>query len=130
MSVRLGILGFAHAHVGMYCAEWRKRDDMQFVAGWDHDVARAQKSGIAVAVSVADVLARVDAVAIGAETSRHAELVEQAAAAGKAIVLQKPLALTLPEADCGSSEKGRRAVHTGVADARGSAKFADETIAA
>ena len=36
---------------------------------------------------------------ITAETSRHAELVEQAAAAGKAIILQKPIALTLAEAD-------------------------------
>jgi predicted dehydrogenase len=44
----------------------------------------------------------VDAVVIGAETSLHAEMVEMAAAgggAGKAIVLQKPMALTLEEAE-------------------------------
>ena len=99
MSVRLGILGFAHGHVGMYIAEWRKTGAVELVAGWDHDVERAKKSGIPVANSVADVLGQVDAVIITAETSRHADLVEQAAAAGKAIVLQKPLALTLPEAD-------------------------------
>src|SRR5690606_35068570 len=40
-----------------------------------------------------------DALVIGAETSLHAALVEQATAAGKAIVLQKPLALTMAEAD-------------------------------
>jgi len=47
------------------------------------------------------LLARPDiaAVVITAETSRHADLVEQAAAAGKAIILQKPIALTLAEAD-------------------------------
>ena len=39
------------------------------------------------------------AVVIGAETSRHADLVEAAAAAGKTIILQKPLALTMDEAD-------------------------------
>ena len=39
------------------------------------------------------------AVVIAAETSLHAELVEQAAAAGKMIALQKPMALTLPQAD-------------------------------
>jgi len=99
MSLRLGFLGFAHGHIGMYIGEWRKRDDVQLVAGWDHDVERAKKSGIPVANSVADVLAQVDAVIIASETSRHAEHVEQAAAAGKAIVLQKPLALTLAEAD-------------------------------
>ena len=43
--------------------------------------------------------ADVDAVVIAAETSLHAELVEKAAAAGKAIVLQKPISLTLAEAD-------------------------------
>ena len=37
----------------------------------------------------------VQAVVIGAETAYHADLVEQAAAAGKAIVLQKPLAAFL-----------------------------------
>ena len=99
MTTRIGILGFAHAHIGMYIAEWRKTDAVQLVAGWDHDVERAKKSGIPVANSVADVLRQVDAVIITAETSRHADLVEQAASAGKAIILQKPLALTLPEAD-------------------------------
>lgn len=99
MSIKLGILGFAHGHVGMYIAEWRKRADVELVAGWDHDVERAKKSGIPAAGSVADVVTRVDAVVIAAETSMHAELVEQAAAAGKAIVLQKPMALTLAQAD-------------------------------
>ena len=99
MSVRLGVLGFAHGHIGMYMAEWRKTGAVELIAGWDHDVERAKKSGIPVANSVADVLGQVDAVIITAETSRHADLVEQAAAAGKAIILQKPLALTLAEAD-------------------------------
>jgi len=38
-------------------------------------------------------------VIITAETNRHAPLVEQAAAAGKDIILYKPLALTMDEAD-------------------------------
>jgi predicted dehydrogenase len=41
----------------------------------------------------------IDAVVIGAETSLHADMVELAAAAGKAIVLQKPMALSMEEAD-------------------------------
>lgn len=105
MSVRLGILGFAHAHVGMYCTEWRKMSDVQVVAGWDHDATRAEKArehhGVKLESSADALLAYkdVDAVVIGAETSMHAELVEQAAAAKKTIVLQKPFALTLAEAD-------------------------------
>lgn len=99
MTIRLGILGFAHTHVHTYCTEWRQTGAVQLVAGWDHDAARAQKSGLATTGSVAELLARVEAVVIAAETSRHADLVEQAAAAGKAIILQKPLALTLAEAE-------------------------------
>ncbi len=41
----------------------------------------------------------IDAVVIASETARHADLVEQAATAGKAVILQKPIALTLAEAD-------------------------------
>ncbi len=107
MKPQFGILGFAHGHVGMYCGEWKAmpRDRVQLVAGWDHDVSRATKSctqfGLEREESVASLLKRsdVNAVVIGAETSMHADLVEQAAAAGKAIVLQKPMSLTLADAD-------------------------------
>ena len=51
--------------------------------------------------SVKDLLVcpGLDAVIIGAETSLHADLVEAAAAARKRIILQKPLCLTMAEAD-------------------------------
>jgi predicted dehydrogenase len=104
--LNVGILGWAHGHVGMYCARWRERPEfgIRVAAGWDHDGARAEAArgqGVEVCGSPAELLARPDipAVVIGAETSLHAGLVEEAAAAGKAIVLQKPLSLTLPEAD-------------------------------
>jgi predicted dehydrogenase len=105
-EVNVGILGFAHGHVGTYCGRWRERAELgvRVVAGWDHDAARlasaCQTQQIEAAPSVEALLGRdIGAVVIGAETNRHAELVEQAAAAGKAIVLQKPLALTMAEAD-------------------------------
>jgi predicted dehydrogenase len=105
--ISIGILGFAHGHVGMYCARWRDRPELgvRVAAGWDHDSARlaanAQKAALEPCAAPEALLARPDvqAVVIGAETVRHAELVEQAAAAGKAIVLQKPAALTLADAD-------------------------------
>jgi predicted dehydrogenase len=105
--IRTAILGFAHAHVGMYVARWREQPQLgvQVVAGWDPDAARAeascQKHGLEKAADLAELLRRpdVEAVVIGSETSMHAELVEQAARAGKKIVLQKPLCLTLDEAD-------------------------------
>jgi len=91
----------------MYCERWRARPEwgVRVAAGWDRDPARlaeaAAKHGVDACGTAGALLARADipAVLIAAETAFHAELVEQAAAAGKAIVLQKPLALTLAEAD-------------------------------
>jgi predicted dehydrogenase len=105
--VRTAILGFAHAHVDTYCTLWREKPELgvRLMAGWDSDAARASANGakhrVAVEPTPAALLARpdVDAVVIGSETAFHAALVEQAAAAGKTIVLQKPLALTREEAD-------------------------------
>jgi predicted dehydrogenase len=107
MSIGVGILGFAHGHVNAYCTQWQKRPefDIKVTAGWDHDATRLetanQSFGIQSCQSEDELLARgdVQAVVIAAETSLHADLVEKAAAAGKTIVLQKPLALTMAQAD-------------------------------
>ena len=107
MAFGVGILGFAHGHVEAYCRRWRDRPDMgvTVVAGWDHDSPRlaacAERIGCDAVADVAALLARPDVqgVVIGSETSRHAALVVEAARAGKAIVLQKPMALTLEQAD-------------------------------
>lgn len=107
MPLNIGVLGFAHGHVGGYLGTWREHPEygVTAVAGWDHDAERLQQAaeqhGIDGAASADALLARADiaAVVIAAETAYHADLVERAAAAGKAIVLQKPLALTLAEAD-------------------------------
>ena len=103
----VGILGFAHGHVGIYCARWQEQPELgvRVVAGWDHDKSRLSTNCASFALEAADsveaLLGRSDiaAVVIASETSIHADLVEQAAAAGKAIVLQKPVALTMEQAD-------------------------------
>ncbi|MDQ3439574.1 MAG: Gfo/Idh/MocA family oxidoreductase, partial [Planctomycetota bacterium] len=105
MPINIAILGFAHGHVGLYCDEWRKMpgQTVRIATGWDHDAARlatsAEKLGCVACQSPAAAMDGCDAVIIGAETSMHAELVELAAAAGKPIILQKPLALTMEQAD-------------------------------
>jgi len=107
MTVQVGILGFAHGHVNAYCARWAADEDMgvTVTCGWDHDGARlvraAEQHEIDACESAAALLARDDvaAVVIAAETAHHADLVEQAARAGKAIICQKPLAVTLEQAD-------------------------------
>ena len=107
MSIKVGILGFAHGHVVAYMNEWRDKPELgvSVVAGWDHDADRLKQNAEAHGFQSCDTaqilldMPGIDAVVITSETSLHANLVEQAAAAGKAIILQKPLALTLAEAD-------------------------------
>lgn len=107
MTAGIGILGFAHGHVNAYCRRWLDEPGhgVKATAGWDHDVERLAEAvrnlDVAPCKTPEELLARddVSAVAIAAETSRHADLVELAAAAGKPVVLQKPIALTMREAD-------------------------------
>lgn len=107
MAVNIGILGLAHGHVNSYLTRWREDAgyDIAAVAAWDHDAGRLAKGaetfGFEPCATAAELLARPDirGVFVAAETSLHADLVVQAAAAGKMIALQKPMALTLPEAD-------------------------------
>jgi predicted dehydrogenase len=107
MAVNIGILGLAHGHVNGYLSTWRDQPELGVaaVAAWDADAGRltqgVEQFGFQGMDSAAALLARADisGVVIASETAYHADLVEQAAVAEKAIVLQKPLALTLAEAD-------------------------------
>lgn len=107
MSIQIGVLGAAHGHVNGYLQQWKEHPEygVTATAVWDHDAGRltqaAEQHGLARCETADALLARPDvqAVVVAAETSLHADLVEQAARSGKAIILQKPIALTLPEAD-------------------------------
>lgn len=107
MTKNVGILGFAHGHVMAYGGAWVRNPDMgiKITVGWDHDRARldncaAQLGGFMKAETVDELLKTdIDAVVISSETSFHAGLVEAAAAAGKAIICYKPMALTMEQAD-------------------------------
>ncbi|KPK42097.1 MAG: hypothetical protein AMK72_14645 [Planctomycetes bacterium SM23_25] len=105
MTLGIGIISMAHGHAGAYAQEIRQMDDAAVVAVWDDDAERGRKGGdSAGAEFVPDLeamLGRQDvrAVIIGSPTSRHADHVEAAAAAGKDILLQKPMALTLADCD-------------------------------
>ena len=103
--MNLGVIGFAHGHVDMYASEIQQMDDARVAWGWDHDARRGaercQQHGCEFAPDLDALLARQDlsGVIIGAETSMHADLAEAAAGAGKDILLQKPMALTLEDCD-------------------------------
>ncbi|MHC1696366.1 MAG: Gfo/Idh/MocA family protein [Eubacteriales bacterium] len=107
MSVNVGVLGFAHGHVMSYGRKWKDNPELgvTLVAGWDENKDRLKQSaealGIEQIASCEEMLARddIEAVVISSETAFHADLVEKAAAAKKKIILYKPMALTLRQAD-------------------------------
>ena len=104
-KLRVGVLSHAHGHVGMYCQILRDYDDADVVACWDDNPERgraaAQQYGFEYRDTPQAIVgdSRIDAVMIGIETHRHADMVELAAGAGKHILLQKPMATTLADCD-------------------------------
>lgn len=105
--MKIGILGFAHGHVGVYCTKWLEHPeyDIQLARAWDENPTRLEENASKFNIEKGEcpycVLndPEIEAVVIASETSKHVEYVEMAAEAGKKIIVQKPLALTMAEAD-------------------------------
>ena len=104
-SIGVGVLSLAHGHIQSYCGEIQGFGDADVISCWDDDETRgraaAERYGMAYVADPRAVVEddRVHAVMIGVETNRHAEMVRLAAHAGKHILLQKPMALTLDDCD-------------------------------
>jgi predicted dehydrogenase len=107
-QIGIGILSFAHGHANVYCqmmADQVKFPDVKLISAWDDNLTRGatstQRYGIPLRATPAEVVndPRVDAVIVTCETNRHAEMIELAAAAGKHVLCQKPLATTLEDCD-------------------------------
>ena len=103
--IRLGIISFAHAHIHPYVDVIKGFDDAQMIAAWDDDHTRGEtycaNYQIDFEPDLDKLLARadIDAVFITSPTNKHAEHVVAAAQAGKHVLLQKPMALTLENCD-------------------------------
>jgi predicted dehydrogenase len=114
-KVRIGYLGVAHGHGQAYAARFRSFPDAELTRVYDRDPERAQafadRFGLEVAPSPEEVLRASDAVVVTAETAFHAELCLEAIAAGRAVLCQKPLALTLQECDAVVAAVERAGVH-------------------
>ena len=104
-AIRLGIVSFAHGHVHRYIETIADFEDAIVVAGWDDDPQRGalacQRHGITFESYLDTLLNRedVDAVFVTSPTSQHASHVAAAAQAGKGVLLQKPMALSLDDCD-------------------------------
>jgi len=105
MPLSIGFIGLAHLHVTTYAEVLSRMPGVRLVACWDDDEARgraaAERFAMEFVPALDDVLGdgNIDAVIIGSPTNRHGDHVVRAAKAGKHILCQKPMALTLEECD-------------------------------
>lgn len=99
--LRVAQLSFWFVHAEQFCDLAVQTPGVALTAVWDSDVARgeryAAKYGVPFERDVERLLARddVDAVSLCAEPFRHPELAEAAAAAGKHMLIEKPMAADL-----------------------------------
>lgn len=104
-ALRLGVISFAHGHINAYLNTIKDFDDAQVIAAWDDDRARGEEQcqlhNITFEPDLDKLLQRsdIDAVFITSPTNQHAAHVISAAQAGKHVLLQKPMALTLADCD-------------------------------
>ncbi|MEQ8859870.1 MAG: Gfo/Idh/MocA family oxidoreductase [Pseudomonadales bacterium] len=107
MTLRVGLIGCGH--IGTFHArnikdvQSRGLVDIDYHAVCDHDIERAETfasiAGCALATEdPADVIAACDAIYVCTDTAGHPPLVMAAAAAGRHVFCEKPLARTLAEA--------------------------------
>lgn len=101
----IGILSFAHGHVNAYAHQIKSFDDAALITAWDDDSERGQRNADSFAIPysphIEDVLSRpdIDCVIVASETNKHADLCIAALEAGKNVLLQKPMAITLHDCD-------------------------------
>jgi predicted dehydrogenase len=103
--VKIGMMSFAHMHAGSYVNSIISRTDTELVGIADHDDARtgamAQRFGTRAYESYEALLGEpgLQAVVVCSENVKHLELVKMAAAAGKHVLCEKPLATTVADGE-------------------------------
>jgi len=102
-SIKLGFLGVAHFHADSYVQAAKKLPNVEVAGVYErsHDLSSqfSGKFGVKQYVSPEALLRDVDAVVIASENVLHHEYVLQVAEAGKHILCEKPMAVSLEQAD-------------------------------
>lgn len=102
MSVRVGIVSFAHVHSPPYAAALRDLDIADFVGITDEDVVRgaeaAESFGVRFFESADSLFDEVDAVVVCSENRNHARDVIPALQSGVHVLCEKPIATTVEDA--------------------------------
>jgi predicted dehydrogenase len=101
--MRFGVLGTGFWAQRIHAASLAEHDDAELVGVWGRDLAKAKAVGAEFEVAgfgdIETLLAQVDAVSIALPPPVQVEFAMQAAEAGKHLLLEKPIALSLPDAD-------------------------------
>ena len=102
MATRLGIMSFAHLHAHSYAATCSHLPQVDFAGIWDDDAARgaemARQHGTDFYEDPADLLSRVDGVIVTSENANHRRDVLAAAQAGVHVLCEKPISVSVPDA--------------------------------
>jgi predicted dehydrogenase len=103
MSMTFGLLGTGYWATETHAAGLVAAPDARFAGVWGRDPVKAKaladRYGVRAYPDVDGLLADVDAVAIALPPQVQAGLAVRAAAAGKHLLLDKPIALSMPDAD-------------------------------
>ncbi len=103
MTMRFGVLGTGHWARVVHATALSEHPSASLTGVWGRDLAKAKALGAEFDVPGYDdlgaLLDQVDAVAIAVPPDVQVPLVERAAAAGKHVLLEKPIGLSLSDAD-------------------------------
>jgi predicted dehydrogenase len=101
--MRFGVLGTGHWARAVHAAALAAHPSAELVGVWGRDLAKAKAVGAEFDVpgfaDVDELLTEVDAVTVALPPDVQAPLAERAAAAGKHLLLEKPIALDVAGAD-------------------------------
>ncbi|SNR87473.1 Predicted dehydrogenase [Geodermatophilus saharensis] len=101
--MRFGVLGTGHWARTVHAAAIAAHPTAELVGVWGRDAGKAAAVGAEFDVpgtdDLAALLARVDAVAVAVPPDVQVSLAEQAAAAGRHLLLEKPIGLSTADAD-------------------------------
>ena len=102
-TLRIGMLAAAHVHAPAYLSLLAADPGVELVGVWDEDPALARERAAAVGASAAPSIeallaAGLDGVVIAGVNRDHRLLAERAAAAGVAVLCEKPLAIAVEDA--------------------------------
>lgn len=94
---KIGVMSFAHMHALSYAACLKELPEAELTAVWDDEPARGKEQAAALDTGFVENLddflgLDIDGVIVTSENVKHREMVEKAAAAGKWILCEKPLA--------------------------------------